>query len=156
MKKPNELIRRIDFNTINVNNFEQSYVSCLVLTFDHKILLQQRALDWEHFPGYLSTFGGRIEINETPVQALIRELNEELGARVVESDMISFGALTEAATQHQDLIYEFFWHDTQNTITGCYEGEARYFENTIEVLKHPKIVDDVKWLLEECKIRKLL
>lgn len=34
------------------------------------------------FPGYWDLFGGRVEPDETPEQALVRELNEELGITI--------------------------------------------------------------------------
>ena len=55
----------------NESLFIKRYVGCLILTNDNKILLQQRAADNQHFPGYISTFGGQIETDETPLQTLI-------------------------------------------------------------------------------------
>ncbi len=136
--------------------YSRSCVGCLVLSQDGKILLQQRDENIQTSPGCLATFGGGIEQNETPMQALVRELKEELGAEVKISDVISLGVLTESVTNYKQLVYVYFWHDKAGSITGCYEGEARYYNNASEAEKHPKIMDDVRWLLRECKKRKLL
>lgn len=149
-------IRLVNIKKINDTRFAFRGVECVILTCDEKILLQQRGRDWRHFPGYLSNFGGEIESNETPTQALIRELNEELGARVNDADVISLGAITEAATNHNDLIYVYFWHDKNSTITGCYEGTAKYFDSVQTVFEHPKIMSSVQWALQECLNRHLL
>ena len=149
-------IQYIDLAQADEKNYKQCYVGCIVLTQDNKIMLQQRGTNWNHFPGYLSEFGGRIESDESPMQALIRELNEELGAQVSPADVISLGAVTEEATKHTELIYVYFWHDKHGTITGCYEGEAKYFDDIKTVFQHPKKMDTVSWLLNQCKKQKLL
>lgn len=141
---------------IDATNYKRRYVGCIVLTQDHKILLQQRGNDWNSFPGFLATFGGSIEANETPMQALVRELQEELGAEVKECDVISLGAITEEVTKHSELIYVYFWYDAHDAIKGCFEGKAKYYDNINVVLHHPKVMDDVRWLLQECQNRQLL
>ena len=152
-----QTIKIVDLAKTDEKTFEKRYVGCLVLTQNNKILLQQRGSSkWHKFPGFLSTFGGGIEVGESPIQALVRELKEELGANVVAAKVIRLGTYTEAATNYNDLVYGYFWHDRLGTITGCYEDEARYYENCAHVLTHPKVMDDVKWQLQECQNRGLL
>ena len=151
------VIKQIDLTKISAADFKQRFVGCIVLTHDNKIILQQRGDDFITFPGYLSSFGGCIEKNESPIQALVRELNEELGAIVHEPDVICLGAVTEAFTNHQELVYEYFWHDAHRTITGCYEGEAKYFDTVKSVFDDPsQIMDDVRWALKACQAKRLL
>jgi len=97
-----------------------------------------------------------LNLGENPMQALVRELKEELGAQVQESDVISLGAITESATNYSELIYVYFWHDKHGTITGCYEGKAEYYDNCATAMMHPKIMDDVRWLLKQCQSRRFL
>jgi len=149
-------IRPVDLTKVNENSFLRRSVGCIVLSHDGKILLQQRDKEGCNYPECLATFGGGIEPGETPMQALVRELREELGARIKVSDVINLGAITEALTDHHVLLYVYFWHDKQGTITGCYEGKAEYYNNCATALKHPKIMDDVVWLLYECQYRQLL
>ena len=127
-----------------------------VFTKDRQILLQQRPNNWWTFPGCLATFGGQIEKDEMPMQALIRELKEELGAKVEAQDVVELGTMTEAITNYTELIYAYFWHDKADTITGCYEAEARYYDSVKAVLSHPKIMDYVRWMLSECQKRQLI
>ena len=153
MKEP---IIVVDLTKVNESSFVRRYVGCLVLTHDNKILLQHRPENWRTHPGCLATFGGGIETGESPMETLVRELNEELGAKVIPSEVIRLGAITEAITNYTELVYHYFWHDKQGTITGCYECEAKYYDTANEVYAHPKVMDDVRWLLKSCQNRGLL
>lgn len=151
MQNFTQLIEIVDLAQTDLTLFKRKLVGCIVLTEDRKILLQMRAEDRRSFPGCLSMFGGSIEAGEEPMQALIREMNEELGAIVNESEVINFGVITEAATNYKDLVYLYFWHDHLGTITGCYEDQPLYFDSIESAISHPKVMDDIPWLLERCK-----
>lgn len=156
MDKSTQIIKRVDVDKLEESTYQNQYVGCIVLSKDNKILLQQRGESWKNHPGCLSEFGGHIETGETPIEALVRELNEELGAIVEVSEVISLGAITEAITNYSELIHVYFWHDKRGTITGCYEGECKYYNRINEILQHPKIMDSVCWLLKECHDRRLI
>lgn len=128
----------------------------MVLTHDHKILMQQQPLSWGRFGGNLNLFGGHIESGESVSQGLVRELHEELGAIVNPIDLIFFGAVTEDFTDHTELVHIHFWHDRHNTITGCYEAEAVFYEAVVEALAHPRLMDYARWALEACCERGLI
>lgn len=149
-------IKTVDLTSTDLTSFAKCFVGCLVLTNDNKILLQQRGKDWDRFPDCLATFGGQIELGETPIQALVRELQEELGAIVSPSEAINLGTISESYTNYNDLIYTYFWHDQKNTITGCYEGEPRFFNTYSDVIMYPNVLDDVVWILNECLDRRLI
>jgi len=151
-----KLIESVDLSQVDKNLFKREWACSVVLTKDRKILLQMRSDDRKSFPGCLSTFGGGLDDGEKPIQALIRELYEELGAKVDEADVVSFGAVTEAVTKYTELVYVYFWHDRFGTITGCYEDSPLYFDDVASVIAHPKVMDYVSWLLEKCKNRGFL
>lgn len=53
---------------------------------------QQRAHTKKDFPDYFDLpCGGHVDVGETPVQAVQRELREEIGLHVTENDLISLG-----------------------------------------------------------------
>jgi 8-oxo-dGTP diphosphatase len=155
MPNDSKLIEEVGLEQAKKTVYNRKFASAIVLTKEHKILLQLRDLD-RSFPGCVSTFGGNIEADEVPIQALIRELNEELGAKANVEDIVSFGAVTEYITNHTEIIYVYFWHDRLGTITGCYEGTALYFDNIASVLEYPKVMDYVLWLLEKSSSHGLL
>jgi 8-oxo-dGTP diphosphatase len=150
MDNPIQSIKIVDLHNIENVFFSASYTSCIVLTRANNILLQQRSDDCPRYPGCLAAFGGKIESGEIPIHGLIRELKEELGATVLPTDVISLGAVTEEYTNFQELIYAYFWHDKHGSITGCYEGRAKRYENCSATLAHPKVMDDVRWMLNQC------
>lgn len=149
-------IRLVNLNTVDTKQYTFCGVESIILTKDNKIILQKRGDNWSRFPGYLSSFGGQIEANETPLQAIIRELNEELGAKVQETEISFLGALTEDITNHSELIHVYFWRDLLGTITGCYEGDIKYFNSPQEIIDQPKVMDSTRWALKECIVKKLL
>jgi len=132
------------------------YTSCIILTHDEKILLQFRPPNWRTFPGYICCFGGKIDADESPQEAIIREINEEVGGQVMSNRLRCLGAYTEQITEHKEIIFGYFWHDKNNTITGCYEAEAKLFNSLSEVELQPKVMDDTMWLLRICANKNLI
>jgi 8-oxo-dGTP diphosphatase len=90
-------VQQVDLARADETLFSRRCVGCIVLTKDNKILLQQRDHNSPTYPDRLATFGGGIDPGETPIQALVRELKEELGAEVKIAEVISLGAITEEA-----------------------------------------------------------
>ncbi|MCW5588996.1 MAG: hypothetical protein KIT27_04955 [Legionellales bacterium] len=43
----------------------------------------------------------------------------------------------------------------QNSITGCFEGQPRYYQTIEEVLAETRLMDDVSWLIKLCVDRQL-
>lgn len=55
-----------------------------ILTKGNKILLGKRSASRQFYPGVWDIFGGHCEENETLENALVRELQEEIGVRATE------------------------------------------------------------------------
>jgi 8-oxo-dGTP diphosphatase len=133
-----------------------AYTSCIILTSDQKIMLQKNPATQARYPNHLSTIGGSIHSDETPLQNIIRELAEKVGAAVHPHDLIFLNAYTEEKTQHKDVVFAYFWHDKKARITGCYKGQACYINHLYELQSSPLIAEDVLWLIERCIQRKLI
>lgn len=140
-------IRPIDAD--KTADLAQNYADCVILAHDGRILMQRR-------PGRLVHFGGHVEAGEEPVEAMVREMAEELGARIDVSDTVFLGAVTEAMTGHTEAIHVYFWHDRDNTITGCYEFAPAYFDSAGAALRDAEIMDYAAWALKACLGRGLL
>ena len=156
MEKIYDEIVEVNLSEIPAISFTKTFVGCIVLTHDNRILLQYRDESFFSHPDCIATFGGRLEENETPMQGLIRELREELGARVVEKDVVELAAITEKETEYKELIHTYFWHDKHSTISTCEEGSPMYFDNVASVQTAPNVMSDVKWLLGACLDKGLL
>ncbi|MDI9818416.1 MULTISPECIES: NUDIX domain-containing protein [unclassified Legionella] len=130
--------------------------SCIILTFDKRILLQKRPDNWRTYPGYVCCFGGHVEEGEHPLQAICRELQEELGANAVETDVTPLSCYSESVTNFKEIVHGFFWHDKGDTISDCYEAETYYLNHISELNNVPLVMDDVPWLIECSREKGLL
>lgn len=140
-----------------IDEYVACFTGCIILSHDKRILLQKRLDDWQTRPGYLTTFGGLIEKGETPAQAIVRELFEELGARrCLKMNWLSFVLSQGLVRATQGLYLNIFGHDKGNLITECYEGIPAYFKDLGAVLNEPKKMDDIEWILAECCTRNLI
>ncbi|XP_064609192.1 nucleoside diphosphate-linked moiety X motif 17-like [Liolophura sinensis] len=79
-------IKRLPGDVLNGGVFSGTAV--IVHTGDNKILLTRRASHLKLFPGVLVPPGGHIEGNETIVESGIRELREETGITLRQSDFV--------------------------------------------------------------------
>ena len=59
-------------------------VACALVDEDNRVLIARRPLD-KHMGGLWEFPGGKVESDETPEEAIIRELAEELGIDVTQS-----------------------------------------------------------------------
>ena len=151
-----ETLRLVDRDTSDLSAFRMHLADNIILTQAGTILLQYRPPHWRSSPDCLNAFGGHVDEGEGIMQALARELNEELGARVREDEVVFLGALSEAFTQHSELVHLHFWHDRTGTITGCYEAEARSFTGAGAALSDPRLMPYTAWGLQECVRRGLV
>ncbi len=62
---------------------ELDSVSAIIINSSgDKVFLAQRSKNKDFSPGKWETIGGRMEINETPDQSLIREVKEEINSEI--------------------------------------------------------------------------
>ncbi len=87
---------------------------------DYEILLQYRSKDSKKYPNYWGFFGGKIEPNETPLEAILRETKEEIDYELVEPILFY-----EAFNIDNNNPHYFFIEAFDDNKTLCLlEGEA--------------------------------
>lgn len=143
-----DILRHVDISDINSLRAQKQYADCVVLSHDHKILMQYRPTGWSNAGG-LNLFGGHVEKGEAISDALKRELHEELGAKVMDHQVKYIGSVSEAITDHQKIVHIYFWHDVDASIMGCYEAELRQFASVDAVLACDNVMEYARWALCE-------
>lgn len=63
------------------------HVSCWIINKEGLVLLQRRAYTKEKNPGLWAKTGGHIDVGETPEEATVREIKEEIGLEVSKTDL---------------------------------------------------------------------
>src|SRR3990167_4523495 len=62
-----------------MSKLQQGCTNAIILDEQGRILLTERSIDDDFFPGYWELPGGGIEYGETPQQSVKREIREECG-----------------------------------------------------------------------------
>lgn len=77
-------------------------------------------------PGRISAFGGSMEPGETPVEAAVRELKEELGIDVPPKALIPFRTYQKTQAVHGEdaTVYVFVLENVEPEGLTLYEGQA--------------------------------
>lgn len=96
-------------------------VAAALVAPDGRVCMQQRLRNKAH--GGLWEFpGGKVEPGETPRQALVREIAEELGARLAPEDLFPVG-FADGAGPHPVTILLYVCRAWAGSVR-CLEGEA--------------------------------
>ena len=133
-----------DEQAFNNNEFDSMASAIILINQDDKVLLNLRDdIPDILYPGYWSIIGGGIESGETPTQAIIREVKEEI------SYDIEYPELVTKTVDSNEIVYVFVKH--LNAIRGDFvlnEGcDLRFFDKS--ELKDLKITPFLKNVLLE-------
>lgn len=94
-----------------------------------EILFTRRSINLSHHPGQISFPGGRLEMNETPLEAAYREIEEEVG---IKGNHIEFlGSLSELYLEpSNNMVYPFVCKiNTQEIMIDKTEVDSVLFKN---------------------------
>ena len=109
-------------------------VVAAIIVQDGKILGTQRGLG--EFAGWWEFPGGKIEPGETPEEALVREIQEELGATVAIDKLLTV----------VDYDYPTFHLHMHCFICHVEEGDLELHEHSAASWLDAKSIDSVNWL----------
>lgn len=74
---------------VHYYNLWHREIACWIINNNNEILLQRRSANKKQQPNMLAITAGHIDLNESPIQAVIREVSEEVGIKnVKEKDFI--------------------------------------------------------------------
>lgn len=149
-------IRVVASQEINKEIYKKHLADVLIVRASGRLYLQRHADTSPQLPGAVHLFGGHVEDSEAPGEAAIREIREETGGIIAPADMVYIASLTEEFTNHTELVHVYFWHDKNDTITGCYERDFIEFSTPEEALRHGQIMPYTKWAILACLNRGLL
>lgn len=133
-----------------VENYKVNLADVLIKRASGVLYLQRHIDPARKSFGAVNLFGGHVEIGESITQAALREIAEETGAQIDPRALIYIAALTEDFTQHTELVHVHFWHDQEDTITGCYERGYIEFNTAQDALQYPHLMPYTRWAIEEC------
>ncbi len=109
-------------------------------------LFQKRTADAPSNPGMLSVFGGRMEEGEDALDAVLREVEEELELKLDVSQAVM--SYTYPALQSNDHIAITHFKDVDITSYVLHEGEAALEFTIPEILAREDVVGDLRAFLD--------
>lgn len=112
---------------------------------DFEFFLQRRSKDARKNPDMLGVFGGGLEENETPEQALVREIREELN--YTPANPIYFSKY-EHATNIIYLFIEEVSHNFDSSVTVC-EGQYGAFFSAAQLRRLPDLTRTARVAVEQ-------
>lgn len=81
-----------DRGVVHYFNLWHREIACWIINEKNEILIQRRSPLKKQYPNMLSITAGHIDLNETPINATLREIEEELGIKNVKAnELISIG-----------------------------------------------------------------
>lgn len=112
-----------------------------------KPLVIKRSLHKTYMPGFVQPVGGKVDINEGPLQAAERELLEEAGLRVknIRLEAVSTDVHQDGINNWQAFYFlgDYIGGEAHVSID---EGELLWL--TPEEIKREKVLDSIQWIVD--------
>ncbi|HET8709029.1 MAG TPA: NUDIX domain-containing protein [Candidatus Saccharimonadales bacterium] len=99
----------------------------ILVRADGALILQQRDdKPGMTNPGFISSFGGHIEPGEEPLEAAVREINEETNLQLSPADLKFFGKYRKTKAEHGEDwdVYYFIARNISGAGLEVYEGQG--------------------------------
>ncbi len=95
---------------IHKNGIWHREVACWIMNNEGKILVQKRAKTKEHAPGKWDITAGHVQVSEIVENAMIRELQEEIGIKIEKCDLELFSIVKRKgiSTKNNTFQYQYF------------------------------------------------
>ena len=122
-------------------------IGCILMTRDGNILLQRRSKETNRYPDKLTPFGGGLENNETAIEAVIRELKEELELTVSLKDLVWIGD-KESHFNPGKLLRLFVVRNVDEKNLVLHEGQRIEKLSPKEALASDEVTDFTKQVLQ--------
>ncbi|NLZ48503.1 MAG: 8-oxo-dGTP diphosphatase [Clostridiales bacterium] len=126
-----------------MSKWEKAIITVLCMIYDgNKILLQDRVKeDWKG----LTFLGGHVEKGESFVQAVIREVKEETGLKIINPQLCGIKQF-QTDEDERYIVLLFKTNKFKGTLISSEEGEMKWIDR--ESLKDYNLVDDFMDLLK--------
>lgn len=119
----------------------------MLVVKDNKALFIKRSEKLENFPGWLMLPGGKHEVDETPLQAAIRETWEETGIKVVDPKLKVVATHNHFYRNRVYLVFIFQAEEFSGDLKESDEGMPIWIPLE-EALKDTKLYPDLKRHIE--------
>ena len=116
-----------------------------------EILLQKRADNIESHPGKFDiSAAGHLSAGDTKISGALREVEEELGIKLEEKDLINIGEIHNESTQHNGTYINKEYDDIYVVHKDIPISEFKIQESEVSLVKYISI-DDLKKLINNQK-----
>jgi 8-oxo-dGTP diphosphatase len=129
----------------------KKYVVSFILTPDFKYvwLIKKKTPEWQK--DCLNGIGGKIELGETPKEAIIRELQEESGLILQSHQLISIGIMRGINNDNSEFQVDIFTGVTNEKLVTKEEESIDVYK--VSEVKDHKHIENIPMLIETCIYR---
>lgn len=117
-----------------------------------EILLQKRADHIESHPGeYDISSAGHLSAGDTGLKAALREIEEELGIKLKEKDLVKIGEIKQESTQHNGTYINKEYNDIYIVYKDIPSSDFTIQKSEVSLVKYIPVEEFKKWVKEKRK-----